>query len=72
MFSESQREISRVARKSIVSKYAFTAGHVITEEDICYKRPGIGFLPIEQEKVIGHRLLVDIEADRVILKDYID
>lgn len=72
LFSESQREISRVARKSIVSKYAFTAGHVITEEDICYKRPGIGFLPIEQEKVIGHRLLVDIEADRVIRKDYID
>ena len=44
----------------------------LQKEDICYKRPGIGFLPIEQEKVIGHRLLVDIEADRVIRKDYID
>lgn len=71
-FSDSQREISRVARKSIVTKYPLKSGHIITKEDICFKRPGIGFLPIEQEMVIGHRLLVDIEADRVILKNFID
>mgnify|MGYP001307978739 CR=1 FL=1 len=71
-FSESQLEISRVARKSIVTKHALMAGHIITEEDICFKRPGIGFLPIEQEKVIGHRLLVDMKVDRVIRKDFID
>lgn len=71
-FNESQREISRVARKSIVTKHALQAGHVITEEDICFKRPGTGFLPIEQEMVIGHCLLVDMNADRVIRKDFID
>jgi len=71
-FSESQREISLVARKSLVTKHSMKAGDIITKDDFCYKRPGIGFLPIEQDKVIGHHLLVDIEADRVIRKEYID
>lgn len=71
-FSESQREITRVARKSIITKYAMKAGDVITKDDICFKRPGIGFLPIEQDLVIGHHLLVDIEADRVIRKEFVD
>ena len=47
-------------------------GDIITKEDFCFKRRGIGFLPIEQDQVIGHRLLVDIEADRVIRKEFID
>lgn len=71
-FSDSQREISRVARKSIVTTKALKAGHVITEEDICFKRPGTGILPIELDKVIGHRMLVDLEADRVIHLELID
>ena len=71
-FSESQREISRVARKSLITKHPMKTGDIITKEDLCFKRPGIGFLPIEQDQVIGHRLLVDIEADRVIRKEFID
>ena len=71
-FSESQREISRVARKSLITKHPMKTGDIITKEDFCFKRPGIGFLPIEQDQVIGHRLLVDIEADRVIRKEFID
>lgn len=71
VFSEAQREISRVARKSIISKHPIKKGDVITAEDICFKRPGIGFLPIESEKVIGKKALCDIEADRVIKAEYI-
>ena len=71
MFSDAQREISRVARKSIVSKHAIKKGDVITQEDICFKRPGIGFLPMETDKVIGKTALCDIEADRVIKAEFI-
>jgi N,N'-diacetyllegionaminate synthase len=71
MFSDAQREISRVARKSIISKHAIKKGDVITAEDICFKRPGIGFLPIETDKVIGKTALCDIEADRVIKAEFI-
>ena len=70
-FSEAQREISRVARKSVISKYAIKKGDVITMENICYKRPGTGFLPTEIDKVIGKTALCDIEADHVIKAEYI-
>ena len=71
MFSDAQREISRVARKSIVSKHVIKQGDVITADDICFKRPGIGFLPIETDKVIGKTALCDIEVDRVIKAEFI-
>ena len=70
-FSEAQREISRVARKSIISKHTIKKGDVITAEDICFKRPGIGFLPTETDKVLGKTALCDIEADRVIKAEFI-
>lgn len=70
-FSESQREISRVARKSIISKHDLKKGDIITEDDICYKRPGTGFLPIEKDKVLGKTMLCDLDADRVIKPEFI-
>lgn len=70
-FSETQREISRVARKSIITKRNISKSEIITLNDICYKRPGIGFLPIEQDQVIGKKAICDIERDRVIKPEYI-
>ncbi len=70
-FSDAQREISRVARKSVISKHAIKKGDIITENDICFKRPGTGFLPIEKDKVLGKTALCDIEADRVIKPEFI-
>lgn len=66
VFSDSQLEIAQVARKSIVTKYKMEKGHIITAEDICYKRPGTGFLPIHADLVLGKALAVDKKADRVI------
>ncbi|MBR1785728.1 MAG: N-acetylneuraminate synthase family protein [Paludibacteraceae bacterium] len=71
-FSETQREISRVARKSVVSRHPIKMGDVIHKEDICYKRPGIGVLPIQQNLVIGKKAVVDIDADRVIKMEYLE
>lgn len=71
-FSDAQREISRVARKSIVSSRDIKKGHIITRDDICFKRPGIGFLPIEQDKVLGKKALCDIDRDRVIRAENIE
>lgn len=71
-FSETQREIAKVARKSIVAKRSISKGEKITIDDICYKRPGTGFLPIEQDQVIGKTAICDIERDRVIKPEYIE
>ncbi|MDY2642082.1 MAG: N-acetylneuraminate synthase family protein [Mediterranea sp.] len=70
-FSDAQREISGVARKSIIASHDLKAGHVISEDDICFKRPGIGFLPIEKDLVVGKTLLCDVTGDRVIKREYI-
>ncbi|MDD3945053.1 MAG: N-acetylneuraminate synthase family protein [Bacteroidales bacterium] len=70
-FSNAQVEISKVARKSIVSKHIIKKGETITEKDICFKRPGTGFLPIQKEMVVGKKALCKIEADRVIIPEQI-
>lgn len=70
-FSEAQREISRVARKSIISSHDLKKGDILTEDDICFKRPGTGFLPIEKEKVLGRVMLCDLDADRVINPEFL-
>lgn len=70
-FSEAQREIARVARKSCVTKHFIKKGTVIDAEDITFMRPGAGFLPTEVEKVIGKTALSDIEAIRVIKAEQI-
>ena len=68
--SSQEREIAEVARKSIVSKSSIPKGIIITEKDICYKRPGTGYLPIEKKKVIGKKTTKRIPANKVITKDF--
>jgi N,N'-diacetyllegionaminate synthase len=68
-FSMQQREISAVARKSIVSKRKIHKGESLSKQDIVYKRPGTGFLPVEEKLIIGRSVLRDIEEDKVILRE---
>ena len=67
-FSASEIEIRNAVRKSIVSKRRILKGHIITEDDITFKRPGYGFLPIEKNIVIGRTAKLDIEENKVIKK----
>jgi len=70
-FSEDELEIKKAARKSIVTTKNLPKDHIITEEDLCFKRPGFGFKPIDRDKVIGRKVLKSIEADRVILEEHL-
>lgn len=67
-FSESEIEIRNAVRKSIVAKKTILKGEIILEKDLCYKRPGYGFLPIEKNIVIGRKAKNDIEENRIIKK----
>ena len=69
IISNEEKVISKVARKSIVSKRKINIGEIINEKMICFKRPGTGFLPIEKEKVIGKRAKKLIKKDRVIKRE---
>ena len=70
--SEQEKEIARAVRKSIVSLRVLEPGEAIKATDICFKRPGIGFLPIEKDIIIGKRAKVRIGKDRVITEDMIE
>jgi len=71
VFTEKEKEITRTARKSIISKRDIPSGSIIKETDICYKRPGTGFLPIYKQNIIGKKSRVDIPENVVIKKIFI-
>ena len=60
-------KISRTnARRSIVTKKYLPKNHIISDNDITYKRPGTGISPIYWEKVVGMKTLTDIEEDQLL------
>ncbi|MGE3591192.1 MAG: N-acetylneuraminate synthase family protein [Arcobacter sp.] len=68
-FTQTELDIAKVARKSIVAKRKIFRGEVILEDDICYRRPGTGILPLDKHLVVGKIAIQDIEENRVIKKE---
>ena len=50
-------------RRSIVYKMDLKTSHIITEDDLDFKRPGTGIAPTEFKSIIGKKLLNDVEGD---------
>lgn len=69
IFSKSEIENRKSVRKSIVAKKNIKKGRVLSESDICYKRPGTGFLPIEKNLLFGRKIKNNINKNRIIKKD---
>ncbi len=65
--SKSEKEIANVSRKSIVAKTNLKKNKMLTDNDLCYKRPGTGILPIYKNKIIGKKLKRNINKDKLIL-----
>jgi len=63
---ESEFEIMRVARKSIVASIDIPEGSTITEKMIAFKRPGWGIPPKDLKKIIGKKTKAKIRKDEVI------
>lgn len=53
-------------RRSLISASKLSKGHIISEKDIVYKRPGTGINPDEIKYVIGRKLNKDIESDYLL------
>ncbi|WP_025688199.1 N-acetylneuraminate synthase [Paenibacillus zanthoxyli] len=62
----SEKATRAVARKSLIIARNLSAGHVLTGEDIAVKRPGTGIEPGFYEKLIGRKLMRDMERDELI------
>ena len=66
-------KISRLnARRSIVLKHDLPKGKSLSEIDLTYKRPGTGISPTHWDEVIGKKLNKNLEADSVLLWEFLD
>ncbi len=64
--SESERKNIAIARKSIVAARDIKQGEMLTEENLCVKRPGNGISPMRWEEMIGTCAMRDFKADELI------
>lgn len=54
--SESELKVRAVARRSVASRVALPAGHVLTTDDLILLRPGTGIAPRDIDQLIGRAL----------------
>lgn len=60
------------ARRSIVSACEISAGEIISEEHLTFKRPATGVSPAYWNDVIGKKALENISADQIIKWNMLD
>lgn len=69
---DSEQTARKNARRSIVTLKDITAGSVITEEMLTYKRPGTGISPTQMEQLIGCVAKVNIAEDTILSWEMFD
>ena len=64
--SEIELANRNIARKSIVAKIAIQKGELLSENNLCVKRPGTGINPANYWSLIGTAVVRDYNADDLI------
>ncbi len=64
-----EADVRQVARRSIVAATDLPASHVLTMNDLAFKRPGGGVEPWQAELLLGKPIEFPIPADRAIMPD---
>lgn len=67
--TESENEIKKIARKSVVSGIDIPQGTTITREMLAFKRPGTGLEPKFVNEIIGKKSKKDIKCNELITFD---
>lgn len=70
--SDGERKMRSLARRSICAATDLAAGHVVTEADLAYRRPGTGLMPYEADVIVGRRTRVAIPADTMLAFDMLE
>lgn len=67
--TESEADLFRLGRRSIVAAHDISAGGELTREDVAIKRPGFG-IPVDAlDQVIGRHVAREVVADQVLQWD---
>lgn len=69
---DSEREVRRIARKSVVAAFDVAAGDVLEASCLTTKRPAGGIAPDAMERLIGRRAAVPIPADTAITWEMVE
>ncbi|CAN0581188.1 unnamed protein product, partial [Laminaria digitata] len=67
--SEAERNQGLVMRRSIVAGRVLPAGHVLTLEDLDFRRPGTGMSPNEADRLVGRALTRGLAVDELLSED---
>jgi N,N'-diacetyllegionaminate synthase len=71
-FSDSEKEVARLARKSLFAKRTIPKGKVLTADDVVPKRPGIGIPVYKLNSIISKITNTEIKEDHLIRLEYFD
>lgn len=63
---QSERDVARVARKSVVTLCPIAKGEIFTEKNLGAKRPGTGLAPKNIDRILGRRATKDMSVDYLI------
>jgi sialic acid synthase SpsE len=69
---ENERDARQHARRSLVAKRDLQLGHVLTADDLTWKRPGHGVSPSYYDEVIGKKLIEPFDEDALLTWSKID
>lgn len=67
--SDAERGNKQMMQKSIYWRRAMSAGTVVTEADLVYKRPAVGLRPADAQQVLGRALASPVETDHPVRWD---
>jgi N,N'-diacetyllegionaminate synthase len=70
--TEEEKQIQKVARRSIVAGVDIPQGTIITEQMLATKRPGTGLEPRHIDMVIGRKTRKSIKANELVLLEMIE
>lgn len=70
--TESEKEIMKFVRKSIVAKQDIKKGSIIDWDMLTIKRPGTGLKPVDLDKLIGKKTKRYISKDEIFQFDMVD
>lgn len=62
-----EQDVRAVSRQSIVTRRALTAGHILTPQDLTFKRPGTGLPPCGFTNLIGRPLVRAVSSDTPLM-----
>jgi len=69
-FSGPEKEVARLARKSLFAARDIKKGNIISAGDLVPKRPGLGLPVYEMENIIGKTANIDIKKDFILRMEY--